>query len=99
MIVNVGKHTKGMTMKTVAIESLYVGTILTFCENAAELGCPQDQEVDMWFRYLSDEEQFKVGEKMIEIEERDAKMKDENFDFAEYCEKDRRGPKYTEKLD
>jgi hypothetical protein len=57
-------------MKTVSIESLYVGTILTFCENAAELGCPRNKEVDMWFRELSPEEQLKVADKMIEIEER-----------------------------
>ena len=57
-------------MKTVAIEDLYIGTILTFCENAAELGCPRDKEVDMWFRELPYGEQLKVANKMIEIEER-----------------------------
>lgn len=65
-------------MKTVALESLVVGTILTFCENAAELGCPKDQEVDMWFRYLSEEEQLNVADKMMEIEERNDKMNKEN---------------------
>lgn len=54
----------------VKIEDLVVETILTFCENAAELGCPREQEVDMWFRYLSYKEQFKVAEKMIKIMER-----------------------------
>ena len=57
-------------MKTVAIEDIMVATILTFCENAAELGCPRDKEVDMWFRELSLEDARKVAEKMIEIEER-----------------------------
>jgi len=57
-------------MQTVSLESLYVGTILTFCENLAELGCPRDAEPDMWFRYLSDEDRLKVAEKMMDIEER-----------------------------
>lgn len=57
-------------MKTIAIEDIYIGTILTFCENAAELGCPRDKDVDMWFRELSYEDQYKVAQKMIEIEER-----------------------------
>lgn len=57
-------------MRTVAIEDLYIGTILTFCENLAELGCPKDAEPDMWFRELSYEEQHRVVEKMIEIEGR-----------------------------
>jgi len=61
-------------MKTIAIEDLIVSTILTFCENAAELGCPRDREVDMWFRALSSEDQNKVASKMIEIEERYAKL-------------------------
>lgn len=57
-------------MKTVAIEDLYRETILTFCENLAELGCPKDEKPDMWFRELPCEEQRKVADKMIEIEER-----------------------------
>ena len=70
-------------MKTVALESLVVGTVLTFCENAAELGCPKDQEVDMWFRHLSEEEQFKVAEKMMDIEERDMKANQEEVSSNE----------------
>jgi len=62
-------------MKTVAIEDLIVSTILTFCENAAELGCrDKNVDVDMWFRELPYEEQYKVAEKMMEIEERNMKM-------------------------
>jgi len=57
-------------MKTVAIEDLIISTILTFCENPAELGCPRDKEVDMWFRELPYKEQYKVADKMIEIEKR-----------------------------
>jgi len=57
-------------MKTVALEDIYIGTILTFCENAAELGCPRDKDVDMWFRELSYEEQTAVVHKMMEIEQR-----------------------------
>jgi len=66
-------------MKTVALEDLVASTILTFCENAAELGCPREKEVDMWFRELSGEEMFKVGEKLLDIQERDAKMAKEEL--------------------
>lgn len=41
--------------------------ILAFCENAAELGCPKDKEVDMWFRYLSPKQQVSVCKKIIKI--------------------------------
>ena len=58
--------------KTVALEDSYIGIILTFCENAAELGCPRDKEVDMWFRELPSEEQYTVVQKMMEIEERNS---------------------------
>ena len=61
-------------MKTVELENIYIGTILTFCENAAELGCPRDKEVGMWFRELPYDKQYKVVQKMIEIEERVEKM-------------------------
>ena len=57
-------------MKTIALEDLMIECILTFCENAAELGCPRDKEVDMWFRYLSHKDARKVAEKMLEIIER-----------------------------
>jgi len=66
-------------MKTVAIEDLVISTILTFCENAAELGCPKDKEVDMWFRELPYEEQYKVADKMSEIEERDDQINKEEI--------------------
>ena len=65
-------------MKTVAIEDLMVECVLTFCENAAELGCPKDQEVDMWFRYLSYEDAYKVAEKMLEIGERNKKLNEDD---------------------
>lgn len=64
-------------MKTVAVEDLMIGCILTFCENAAELGCHRDEEVDMWFRELPYDAQYKVVEKMMEIEERNAKMNED----------------------
>ena len=57
-------------MKTIAMENLVADTILYFCENLAELGCPKDAEPDMWFRELSGEERYKVGEKLLEIIER-----------------------------
>ena len=66
-------------MKTIALEELVAGTILDFCENLAELGyrpkITNGDEIspDMWFRYLSTEEQIKVASKLIEIVERDTK--------------------------
>ena len=69
-------------MKTIELEELMAICILTFCENAAELGCPRDKEVDMWFRELCDEsfeDAKKVAEKMMDIIERDNKrFKNEN---------------------
>ena len=64
-------------MKTVAIEDLMISCILTFCENAAELGCPKDKEVDMWFRELSYDDAYKVVTKMLEIDEKNISMKEE----------------------
>ena len=57
-------------MKTIALESLAAFTILTFCENLAELGCPMKEEPDMWFRNLTDEEQINIGSKLLDIIER-----------------------------
>ena len=64
-------------MIEVKLEDMYISTVLTFCENLAELGCPKDKEPDMWFRELPYEEQVKVADKMIEIEERVIKMMEE----------------------
>jgi len=58
-------------MKTVAIEDLMSDVILDFCENLAELGCPENQSPDMWFRYLSDNARRKVMDKLLDIIERD----------------------------
>ena len=57
-------------MKTVALEQIVADVILSFCENLAELGCPKSAEPDMWFRELSNEERFKIADKLIAIEER-----------------------------
>jgi len=57
-------------MKTIAIEDMMVECILLFAENAAELGCPKDKEVDMWFRYLPYDDQVKVVDKMLDINKR-----------------------------
>lgn len=65
-------------MKTVALESIVASTILTFCENAAELGCPKDRDVDMWFRELSEDDMLKVGDKLLRIQERDNLMGEED---------------------
>jgi hypothetical protein len=55
-------------MRTVAIEDIMADTIVSFCENAAQLGCPRNKDVDMWFRELSSEERYEVMSKLIEIE-------------------------------
>ena len=55
-------------MITVAIEDIMADTIVSFCENSAQLGCPRDKDVDMWFRELSREERHEVMEKLIDIE-------------------------------
>jgi hypothetical protein len=60
-------------MKSIAIEELVVSTILNFCENAAELGCPKGKEVDMWFRELEPEDMLKTADHLLEIIERDGK--------------------------
>ena len=54
-------------MKKVALEDMLIFTVLTFCENAAELGCPRDKEVDMWFRELPIKKARKVANKMLEL--------------------------------
>lgn len=58
----------------VSLESLVSTTLLTFCENLAELGCPPDVQPDMWFRGLSEKEMDAVGGKLLDIQERDLKM-------------------------
>ena len=56
-------------MKKIALEDMVVFTVLTFCENAAELGCPRDKEVDMWFRELPFKKARKVASKMLDLME------------------------------
>lgn len=34
--------------------------VLAVMENAAELGCPPAEEVDMWYRYLEPDEQINI---------------------------------------
>ena len=61
-------------MKTVALEAIMADTILSFCENLAELGCPKNEKnPDMWFRYLSPKKQLEVASKLMDIEVRDSK--------------------------
>lgn len=73
-------------MKTVALEAITADAILWFCENAAELGCPKKKEVDMWYRYLSPKEQFKVAEKLLDIIDRDTKrFEEKKNDKVESC--------------
>lgn len=42
-------------------------TVVDVLENAAELGCPSDKEVDMWFRELTYDEQCDVMKHAEEI--------------------------------
>ena len=60
-------------MESVALEDLVILAVLACLENAAELGCPKDKEVDMWFRDLSYKEQYKVAEKMLSLIEKNNK--------------------------
>lgn len=60
-------------MKKVAIEDLMLDCILSFCENAAELGCPRGKEVDMWIREMSYKKSYKLMEKLLNIIERNIK--------------------------
>ena len=59
-------------MKTVELSSLVADTILSFCENLAELGCPRDEKnPDMWFRNMSTKKQQEVAQKLLDIVDRD----------------------------
>ena len=64
-------------IKTNEILKAEASIILAFCENAAELGCPRDKEVDMWFRASTNidgtpsEEQLQLMTHLHEIIERD----------------------------
>ena len=78
-------------MKTISFEELAAVTILTFCENSAELGCPRDQEVDMWYRYLSDEEKVKVGDKLLEIIKRDGEKYEKEDKKTKKTKKSKKG--------
>ncbi len=57
----------------VSLESLVSSTVLTFCENLTELGCPIAASPDLWFRNLSEKEQDIVGGKILDIQEREYK--------------------------
>jgi hypothetical protein len=57
-------------LKTASLEQIVADVILSFCENLAELGCPRNAEPDIWFRELSNEERFKIADKLIDIEQR-----------------------------
>ena len=51
----------------IVLEDLVLLTILHFCENLAELGCPMNNEPDMWFRYLPLKKARKVCSKLLNI--------------------------------
>jgi hypothetical protein len=56
--------------KRTTVESHVADMVLTFCENAAELGCPRDKDVDMWFRELPKGKMKEVAKKIIAIQKR-----------------------------
>lgn len=61
-------------MESVSVEDIMLANILYFCENAAELGCPKNEEVDMWIRNLADQDlkaARKVMRKLLDIMDRD----------------------------
>ena len=58
------------SVKTVALEGLMLDVILSFCENAAQLGCPKTKEVDMWIRELEPQKAIEVMEKLLCIIEK-----------------------------
>jgi hypothetical protein len=60
----------GEKMKKTAANGIVVDAVLTFCENAAELGCPRGKDVDMWFRELSKGKMREVAKKIIAIQKR-----------------------------
>ena len=60
-------------MKKIALEDLMLNCIISFCENAAELGCPKEKEVDMWIREMDYKKAYKVMEKLLTIMERNYK--------------------------
>lgn len=74
-------------MKTIALESLIAEAILMFCENLAELGCPMKEQPDMWFRNLSEQEQFEVGSKILDIGDRNAKHDEEFYKMHQEAKK------------
>jgi len=52
--------------------------VVYFCENAAELGCPREKEVDMWIREMADSDSkaaVNVMRKLLKIIDRNSKMK------------------------
>lgn len=59
--------------KKVETEDIMLWAIINFCENAAELGCPRNEEVDMWIRNLADRDfnaARKVMSKLLKIMKR-----------------------------
>jgi len=56
----------------IELSELVASVILDFCENLAELGCPRSAEPDMWYRNLSPKNRVAIGEKLIDIIERDS---------------------------
>ena len=73
------KANEPQKIKSVDLESLVAETILSFCENVAELGYRPvvgkvDDGCDMWFRERTEKEQFDIASKLLEIIKRNMKM-------------------------
>ena len=82
------KIEKPKVLNSVELSEIVTCVILDFCENLAELGYRPDVDKhgcsdspDMWFRYLPFKKQLAVGEKLMDIMERDYKrFKDDEND-------------------
>ena len=55
----------------IELSELMLFCVVGFCENAAQLGCPRDKDVDMWVRELPVKKALKVMDKLLTIIEKD----------------------------
>lgn len=69
----VGAKIKAKDANNIELTELMLFCVVSFCENAAELGCPRDKEVDMWIRELPVKKALKVMDKLLTIIEKDYK--------------------------
>ena len=58
-------------MKTIELGEIVTATIIIFLDSLEELGCSKEQHPVEWFKSLPDEEKIEVGQKLLEIIERE----------------------------